>query len=96
MFQIRASPPPLVITQPLSTSSRYEPTTCGPPLGMMGLPGDISVRWGLTEQQHPWTTAHGSEEMISKDDNLYYVGQQVLEPTPEELGLAIRPLKGIL
>lgn len=34
--------------------------------------------------------------MITKDDNLYYIGQQVLEPTPEELGLAIRPLKGIL
>lgn len=34
--------------------------------------------------------------MITKDDNLYYIGQQVLEPTQEELGLAIRPLKGIL
>jgi hypothetical protein len=41
-------------------------------------------------------TVHGTEEMINKDDNLYYVGQQVEEPTQEELGLAIRPLKGIL
>lgn len=45
---------------------------------------------------HPWTTASGAEAMITKDDNLYYVGQQVEEPTPEELGLAIRPRRGIL
>jgi [calcium/calmodulin-dependent protein kinase] kinase len=45
---------------------------------------------------HSWTTESGAEAMITKDDNLYYVGQQVEEPTPEELGLAIRPRRGIL
>lgn len=56
-------------------------------------PADRQISHG---QSHPWTTSEGSNEMISKDDNLYYIGQQVEEPTQEELGLAIRPLKGIL
>ncbi|KAK4688150.1 hypothetical protein P7C73_g1956, partial [Tremellales sp. Uapishka_1] len=40
-------------------------------------------------REHPWTTDHGEEPMITTDDNLYHVGKKVEEPTQEELGNAI-------
>lgn len=47
------------------------------------------LRTQLTVQEHPWVTDNGREPMISTWDNLYTVGQQVEEPTKEELRKAI-------
>jgi [calcium/calmodulin-dependent protein kinase] kinase len=47
-------------------------------------------------KDHPWVTDDGSEPMIPTEDNLYYVGKHVEEPTQEELGNAIGTLRGVL
>jgi len=47
-------------------------------------------------QDHPWVTEDGANAMISTEDNLYYVGKHVEEPTQDELRSAIGTLRSIL
>lgn len=50
----------------------------------------------ISSQSHAWVTDHGKDEMISKDDNLYFIGKKVEEPTEEEIRSAIISLRSIL
>jgi hypothetical protein len=47
-------------------------------------------------QIHPWVTLNGEWEMITTEDNLYHIGQQVEEPTQEELSNAVSHLRNAL
>jgi [calcium/calmodulin-dependent protein kinase] kinase len=47
-------------------------------------------------KEHSWTTEAGGNPMIATEDNLYYIGKQVEEPTPEELQKAIGTFKTVL
>jgi len=44
---------------------------------------------------HPWVTVGGTDPTISTEDNLYYLGKHVEEPTQEELGNAIGSIRGL-
>ena len=55
------------------------------------------TRMATTEMRdHAWVTADGAEPMISREDNLYYLGSHVEEPTQHELSTAIASLRSVL
>ena len=47
-------------------------------------------------REQPWVTDQGEEPMLSREQNLYFLGAEVSEPTQQELHLAISSLRSIL
>jgi len=60
----------------------------------VSLAGQVSSRADV--QEHDWVTEEGSHPMIPTEDNLYYVGKHVEEPTLDELRCAVCSMRSIL